>query len=451
MGYRIRSVLVGAACSLVLACSDAGTEPEGGLELVAPVPTRANPAWPLADPVTVRLTDQDGEPRAGVPVTWLVTDGEGTVAPSAAVTGADGTVSAMWTLGAEAGHNELVAGIAEGETVTVEVDAEPFRAEQVATSSRFACGLVDGAIWCWGDDSWTGTQHVSVPPDPFGWTDALDAPGRVEGPSDFVEIAASGSTVCGLDGEGTVHCASPTSTALTVLAGPPPLRSLVGAASSGLGDFCGLSAVGSTVWCWGPQSAPAALAESPDFTAIYLDRDVSAWLACGLDAEGAAWCWGTGPTGNGTFDPSESPVPVAGEHEFVELAVTGTAACGRKAVGEVWCWGRNDSGQLGVEGADAPAPVLSAAGVDRIAASHRIVLALRGTTVSSWGGANIGMPTGPVASLAGLDVGAFARNSIACLTLVGGGVYCYEWLWDRSSAGVFESNVYHPVHPVIEP
>src|SRR5690606_28710962 len=174
-------------------------------------------------------------------------------------------------------------------------------------------------------------------------------------------------------------------------------------------------------------------------------------LACGLAADGSAWCWGSGSLGNGTFDPSDTPVAVAGGHQFAELAVNDNAGCGRKAGGEVWCWGRNNFGQLGVDGPDAATPARSTSGADRIAASELIVLALKGDVVESWGGANIDLPTGPVASLAGLDVAALSKNSVACVSLTDGQVYCYEWLWDRSSAGVFESNQYHPVHPVVVP
>ena len=440
-----------AGCSLLLACNDTGTGPEGGLEIVGTVPPRSNPGWPLKDPVVLRLIDDDGEPRAGVPVTWLVTEGGGAVEPVAAETDADGMVSALWTLGAVSGANELVAGIAEGSTVSIEVTAEAFRVDRLASSSRFACGLVNGAIWCWGDDAWTGTEHVSVPPDPFGWSSALDAPGRVDGPSNFVDLAASGSTVCGLDDAGAVRCASPTATTLAEIADLPAMRLIVGAAS-GFGDFCALTAAESTVWCWGPASAPEALAGSAAFTAIDMDRGgTGAQLACGLAADGSASCWGSGSLGNGTSDPSDTPVAVAGGHPFVELAVNESAACGRKAAGEVWCWGKNDFGQLGEEGPDAAAPVLSTVGADRIASSHLIVLTLKGSIVESWGGGNLGLPTGPVVSLAGLDVAGFSKNSVACVSLVDGQVYCYEWLWDRSSAGVFESGQYRPVHPVVKP
>src|SRR5690606_31599431 len=148
-----------AGYTLLLSCSDAATGPAGGLALVGSVPSRANPGWPLKDPVVVRLTDEDGEPRAGVPVTWLITEGGGSIEPVAAETDSDGRASAVWTLGAESGQNGLVVGIAEGSTVTAEVTAEAFRVDRLASSSRMACGLVDGAIWCWGDDAWIGTEH----------------------------------------------------------------------------------------------------------------------------------------------------------------------------------------------------------------------------------------------------------------------------------------------------
>jgi hypothetical protein len=59
----------------------------------------------------VKVTDANGNPVAGVPVTFAVTAGGGSVNPTTAVaTGADGTASATsWTLGVVAGANTLTA------------------------------------------------------------------------------------------------------------------------------------------------------------------------------------------------------------------------------------------------------------------------------------------------------------------------------------------------------
>lgn len=53
----------------------------------------------LPTPLTVRVLDRSGEPSEGIPVTFSVTSGEGSVSPANGVTDARGRVSAEWTLG----------------------------------------------------------------------------------------------------------------------------------------------------------------------------------------------------------------------------------------------------------------------------------------------------------------------------------------------------------------
>jgi hypothetical protein len=63
----------------------------------------------LPNPLVVRVDDQTGKPLAGVAVTWTVTTGGGTVDHASSSTGSDGTASARWTLGTQAGTNSLTA------------------------------------------------------------------------------------------------------------------------------------------------------------------------------------------------------------------------------------------------------------------------------------------------------------------------------------------------------
>ncbi|MHB1169047.1 MAG: Ig-like domain-containing protein [Longimicrobiales bacterium] len=53
----------------------------------------------LPTPLTVRVLDRSGEPSEGVPVTFSVTSGEGSISPASGVTDSVGRVSAEWTLG----------------------------------------------------------------------------------------------------------------------------------------------------------------------------------------------------------------------------------------------------------------------------------------------------------------------------------------------------------------
>ena len=79
-------------------------------------------------------------------------------------------------------------------------------------------------------------------------------------------------------------------------------------------------------------------------------------FACGLDAEGAAWCWGSsnyaGQLGNGTNDPSLTPVRVKTSARFQQLGTGSAHACGLTTGGRVLCWGDNSQAQIGAPTTD---------------------------------------------------------------------------------------------------
>jgi alpha-tubulin suppressor-like RCC1 family protein len=125
-------------------------------------------------------------------------------------------------------------------------------------------------------------------------------------------------------------------------------------ASVSAGDFhtCGLTVQGA-VYCWGAllnfeigidpySSRPVAIRGGVGFAAIA----AGAFHTCGLKFDGAAYCWGSAVLGDGTDNPSATPVAVAGGLSFSSL----TAAyhtCGLAVSGAAYCWGRNDRGHLG--------------------------------------------------------------------------------------------------------
>jgi hypothetical protein len=95
----------------------------------------AAPGATLPNDPAVIIRDSGGNPVAGVGVTFTVTAGGGSAAPSPVTTGSNGIAATSWTLGPAAGGNELTAsssvgdvtftatGIAEG--TTTELSADP--------------------------------------------------------------------------------------------------------------------------------------------------------------------------------------------------------------------------------------------------------------------------------------------------------------------------------------
>jgi len=118
---------------------------------------------------------------------------------------------------------------------------------------------------------------------------------------------------------------------------------------------CGLSSAGEA-YCWGSQY----LGPSPDGTmatyAVWTPRraspsvtfttlDVGASHQCGLDADGRAHCWGTGPT---LVTATAEPEPVPGDLRFAALSTGAFHTCGLTTGGEAYCWGLDQWGQLGI-------------------------------------------------------------------------------------------------------
>lgn len=94
----------------------------------------------LADSVEVRVTNSRGNPVTGAAVTWAVTAGGGTVAPTTSTTNADGIARAKWVLGgAGIGANTLTAtvgGVATPATFTATALAQTFSATLTGAQER---------------------------------------------------------------------------------------------------------------------------------------------------------------------------------------------------------------------------------------------------------------------------------------------------------------------------
>jgi hypothetical protein len=260
----------------------------------------------------------------------------------------------------------------------------------------------------------------------------------------MVALAASLETVCALDPDGQVWCATNDASVLTPRTDVPPLSRLVGAFLS-FGRFCGLPRSDSRAWCWDAETAPALVPGSPAFVDLAIEGSfVDEGFSCGIRTDSTAACWGSGLLGDGSAEGSETPVAVHGGRRFASIAVGEGFGCGREADGELWCWGRNSEGQLGsgTPGPDQPLPILAATGVTSIAASMDMLLAAQGPLLRRWG--SFDGFSGTVESLAHLEVN-IVGGSVACVTSSDGQVYCFDEIWDRSTRWSVDS--YSPVHP----
>ena len=257
----------------------------------------------------------------------------------------------------------------------------------IAVGGGYVCGLdAYGTAYCWGDngDSQCGPECTTTPT-------AMFAGHR------FVALSAGGKHTCGLDKAGTAYCwgsnangALGTIDDLTLtfnqVSGGP-----FKAIAAGQDNTCALTTDG-TAYCWGLDAssvlgntgdaepcsggcggqgvggapsgiyAPAPVSGALRFASIW----VNAFNACGVDTEGAGWCWGEnddGQLGDGTFGADQA-APVRYQVPrgvLLQQMVPMWPTCALSVTGDVYCAGANQHGALGLGTADMnphPTPTL---------------------------------------------------------------------------------------------
>lgn len=122
---RLWQLAIGALVVLQ-ACSDSGTEPSSPAALVAGGgdTQTGTVGAALATPLLVRVSDQRGQPMSGVPVTWSVTAGGGSLSPASTTTTASGEATSTWMLGTSVEQNTATATVAGLSPVTFTATGE---------------------------------------------------------------------------------------------------------------------------------------------------------------------------------------------------------------------------------------------------------------------------------------------------------------------------------------
>lgn len=118
------AVALTAVNMAVLACNkdSANTAPLVGTSIVANSATNAQATTvgqPTPQPVSVVVTDQNGNPIQNVTVTWTVVNHAGTTGAASSQTDASGTASTTWTVDTTARTDSLTASIFAGASVTM--------------------------------------------------------------------------------------------------------------------------------------------------------------------------------------------------------------------------------------------------------------------------------------------------------------------------------------------
>jgi hypothetical protein len=219
----------------------------------------------------------------------------------------------------------------------------------VRQNGIWSCGLSAGDLWCWGGDGrWLAPRQV---------TQGLD-------------LVWMTSPLCGRTRTGRVLCGHPRydvgiSPSDFTSELPDTLGPFVFMGS--FGRLCGVTQAGGVFCNRGFNTGDSYLVDLPQpengghsFTRIAPDN----YHTCALAGDGSAWCWGwnaswiyvqhvDGQLGDGTLDDHMSPVAVAGGHTFASLVSGHGFSCGLEASGAAWCWGDNFYGELGIGSTDS--------------------------------------------------------------------------------------------------
>jgi alpha-tubulin suppressor-like RCC1 family protein len=110
----------------------------------------------------------------------------------------------------------------------------------------------------------------------------------------------------------------------------------------------------------GPEASPSSAVAATTAPLSFLQVSSGIDHACGVAADGKAWCWGLNGFGELGIPPGDSPFPcssnpcalrpvaVSGGRRFLQVSAGAHFTCGLTTTGEAFCWGRNDVGQLGI-------------------------------------------------------------------------------------------------------
>lgn len=231
------------------------------------------------------------------------------------------------------------------------------------TSWNATCAItLTGEGWCWGGDTALFGNGDDAP--------GLPVPIRVDWGRQFTALALGDLHGCGIASDGQAWCwgsnwygqlgvgSSGGSGGLSRSLSPVPVVGGHAFRSIATGNMqtCALDPSGAA-WCWGASDTIGSVPTAPDYIStpqavagghVFVQIASGGQHTCGLTAAGEVWCWGqnySGELGDGTQNPSQTPVKVKTSTRFTRLAQRAT--CALTADGQAWCWGDNSFGQVG--------------------------------------------------------------------------------------------------------
>ncbi len=334
----------------------------------------------LGQDFVVRVNDQGGNALQGVAVTWAVTAGGGSIAPTNTTTDVSGLARARLTLGPAVGGNSAtatvngVASVSFTATGTTGGGGEPpppgtlaFRT--IDAGSYHTCAITRTELaYCWGfnQDGELGNGSTTMSTQPVATAGGLN----------FRQVSGGKYHSCGVTFSGEGYCwgsnlEGQLGREVEVQSETPVLNSRAitfGSISVGRAHSCGLNLIGDA-FCWGSniggQLGYATQHTSSDTAGFVRTTQIFHRIAsggfhnCALNGTGQAYCWGfndQGQLGNGTTvtvfpdTAAAAPpwvLPVSGAIAFDSITAGYKHTCALTPAGAAYCWGENSWGQLG--------------------------------------------------------------------------------------------------------
>jgi hypothetical protein len=200
------------------------------------------------------------------------------------------------------------------------------------------CGVTDASeVYCWG-----GTSSGSAP-----------IPRLVRAGLQARDVAVGDVGMCALQTDGVVSCWSLTGEAPAT---PTPVSATLrfGALYGVEGRFCAVTVSGDA-YCWMSSDGAVVGAVTREPASQVLTSIATAGSlpptgpntlhACGLTADGTAYCWGIndyGQLGDGTQTARSASVRTSGATKFATIGARGGRTCGLGLDGRGYCWGLAD-------------------------------------------------------------------------------------------------------------
>ena len=316
--------------------------------------------------IVIKTADAFGNVKTGIPVSFTVTAGGGTVNSASGVSDSLGHVSVDWFLGPIAGTQRLTVTSTAIAPLTVQATGLAAAAAKVVilggTGQSAAPGarLSDSLVIRVVDGFDNPIKDVTV-----DWA-ALGDGGSVSpatGKTDAAGRAAASWTLGATGGPksatakvGSLDLAQFTA-AGTVIFG--------GGANAGSRHTCGLDE-GGVSYCWGYNgdgqlglglepagSGPVFALPQPTAAAgklTFAEVDGGRYHTCALTLSNIGYCWGAGVDGrlgDGGTSQKNSPSPLQGTEIFKAISAGRTHSCALSPSGRLFCWGSNSEGQVG--------------------------------------------------------------------------------------------------------